>query len=233
MAFLRPIYRLSAVTVRPVGLLAFGMGAGAVTTLRFASTYSLLTDAAIKAALKPDGVARDFIGAIAPLLHEGSSGVMSVEHVDDTTVTSIFRDVRHDVALKYTYRGTAATVDVMSGRALLEAQREGRPYLAARSLAHVGAHFIRAVHERADAVGKKRDGGESTRDGSGVVNAGPDSSQTTAPVHSGSSKPRRDDSMYAAYVAADAVHLVMLCDFAFAYDPEYTFKDTPLSLIHI
>ena len=102
----------------------------------------------------------------------------------------------------------------------------------------MGAHFIRAVHERADAAGKKLDGGDIADDGSGAAGAVFDCSESPpaaivrssdgaigADEQTAGGKPRREDSMYAANVAAEPVHLVMLCDFAFVYDPEYTVRD--------
>jgi hypothetical protein len=96
-----------------------------------------LTDAIAKAAIGKDPeVYTSFVSAFAPVVHRQRVRVANVSLLPDTTSLSLVRDMKHDIALRYSMGG--ATSAVMEGchsttTALVEIQLKPENYLPGRA----------------------------------------------------------------------------------------------------
>lgn len=181
-----------------------------------------LSDAIAKAAIGKDAdVATSFVSAFAPVVHRKRVRVADVSPLPETTGLSLVRDMKHDIALRYSVGGAAtAVMEVVPqhyNRALVEIQRQPETYLPGRALAHASGHYLAAVEEEAKMVkAEKRKAMEeeakrATQEG---TTAGPQRRKSP------SKEPRAvyDSAVYTAYVRVEPVHLLMLCDFCYAHD---------------
>ena len=177
-----------------------------------------LSDAIAKAAIGKDAkVATSFVSAFAPVIHRQRVHVASVSSLPGTTGLSLVRDMKHDIALRYSVEGEAteatAVMEVVPqryNRALVEIQRQPETYLPGRALAHASGHYLAAVDEVAKAVKSEK---QKARDEA----KSPTNEQHRKPR---SSAPRAnfDTAVYTAYVRVEPVHLLMLSDFCYAHD---------------
>ena len=174
-----------------------------------------LSDAIAKAAIgKNAEVAASFVSAFAAVVHGERVCVTDVSPLPETTSLTLVRDMKHDIALRYSIGGAhSAVMEVVPqryNRALVEIQQQPEKYLPARALAHASGHYLAAIEEEAKAVKlEKRKAAEE-------VKRAPDAGQRKPP----SKGPRAvyDSAVYTAYCRVEPVHLLMLCDFCYAYD---------------
>jgi hypothetical protein len=179
-----------------------------------------LSDAIAKAAIGKDAeVATSFVSAFAPVVHRKRVRVADVSPLPETTGLSLVRDMKHDIALRYTVGGSAtAVMEVVPqhyNRALVEIQRQPETYLPGRALAHASGHYLAAVEEGAKMVkAEKRKAKEEAKRATQGATAG------TQRRKSPSKEPRAvyDSAIYTAYVRVEPVHLLMLSDFCYAHD---------------
>jgi len=207
-----------------------------------------LSDAIAKAAIGKDmGVAFSFVSAFAPLVHQQAVKVTTVSVLPSTTGLSLGRDMKHDIALRYSVAGagtaqaTSALIEVVPqyyNRSLVEIQQRPEHYLPGRSLAHASGHYLAAVDEMAKMVKAERLKAKEeakTKDESKT-----EADLTTSGQHAGKSSRRKSPStvpafetsspVYAAYVHVEPVHLLMLSDFCYAHDTVHNVWRAPKSL---
>ena len=170
-----------------------------------------LTDAIAKAVIGKDlEVATSFVSAFAPLVHQQGVRVAGVSPVPETTGLSLVRDMKHDIAFRYTIGGLAtAVMEVVPqhyNRALVEIQLRSEHYLPGRSLAHASGHYLAAVEEEAKAVRAER-----------LKAKGQQNAKRPKRLSKESQK-EYDSAVYTAYVRVEPVHLLMLSDFCYAHD---------------
>ena len=206
--------------------------ARAVRAFATAKDKPFLSDAIAKAAIGKDAeVATSFVLAFAPVVHRKRVRVADVSPLPGTTGLSLVRDMKHDIALRYSVDGAASAVmEVVPqhyNRALVEIQRQPETYLPGRALAHASGHYLAAIDEEAKMVkAEKRkamdeeakratamdeEAKRATREGAA---AGPQRRKSP------SKEPRAvyDSAVYTAYVRVEPVHLLMLSDFCYAHD---------------
>jgi hypothetical protein len=176
-----------------------------------------LSDAIAKAAIGNDTeVATSFVSAFAPVVHQQGVRVASVKPVPETTVLSLVRDMKHDIAFRYTVSGEEDSVGVATAvmevvpqhysRALVEIQLRSEHYLPGRSLAHASGHYLAALEEEAQAVRAER-----------LLAKKQQEAKRSEPPSKESQK-EYDSAVYTAYVRVEPVHLLMLSDFCYAHD---------------
>ena len=196
--------------------------ARAVRAFATAKDKPFLSDAIAKAAIGKDAeVATSFVSAFAPVVHRKRVRVADVSPLPETTGLSLVRDMKHDIALRYSVGGAAtAVMEVVPqhyNRALVEIQRQPETYLPGRALAHASGHYLAAIDEEAKMVkAEKRkamdeEAKRATQEGAA---AGPQRRKSP------SKEPRAvyDNAVYTAYVRVEPVHLLMLSDFCYAHD---------------
>ena len=169
-----------------------------------------LADAIAKAAIGDDAdVATSFVSAFAPVVHHQGVRVAGVSHVPETTGLSLVRDMKHDIAFRYSVGKETAVMEVVPqhyNRALVEIQLRSEHYLPGRSLAHASGHYLAAVEEEAKVVRAERQKAKEQR-------------KTKRPKPpSKESQKEYDSAVYTAYVRVEPVHLLMLSDFCYAHD---------------
>ena len=175
-----------------------------------------LADAVAKAAIgKNVEVASSFVGAFAGVVHGKQVSISEVSLLPETTNLSISRDMKHDIALRYSVGDAeTAVIEVVPqhySRALVEIQRQSEKYLPARSLAHASGHFLAAINDEAKAVKARRMAAEAKKNILGDGEAG-------QPRRRSKSKAVYDSDVYTAYLRVEPVHLLMLSDFCYVYD---------------
>ena len=193
---------------------------GVVRAFATAKDKPFLSDAIAKAAIGKDAeVATSFVSAFAPVVHGKRVHVTDVSSLSDTTGLSLVRDMKHDIALRYSVGGAAtAVLEVVPqhcNRALVEIQRHPETYLPGRALAHASGHYLAAIDEEAKMVKKRKAmEEEAKRATQEVAAAGPQRRKSR------SKEPRAvyDNAVYSAYVRVEPVHLLMLSDFCYAHD---------------
>jgi hypothetical protein len=181
-----------------------------------------LSDAIAKAAIGKDSqVATSFVSAFAPVVHRKRVRVANVSRLPETTGLSLARDMKHDIALRYSVdQATTAVMEVVPplyNRALVEIQQQPETYLPGRALAHASGHYLAAIDEEAKKVkAEKRKAmeEEAKRGAQEGAAAGPPRRKSP------SKEPRQvfDSAVYTAYVSVEPVHLLMLSDFCYAHD---------------
>ncbi len=195
-------------------------GARAVRAFATAKDKPFLSDRIAKAAIGDDAdVAASFVSAFALVVHGMGALVTNVAPVPTTTGLSLVRDMKHDIAFRYSVGGTTPVmlevVPQHFNRALVEIQLRSENYLAGRSLAHAGGHYLAAVEEAAMAVRAERmKAKEEARRAAGQQTPSP--SRRKSP--SKESQKEYDSAVYTAYVRVEPVHLLMLSDFCYAHD---------------
>jgi hypothetical protein len=195
---------------------------GVARAFATAKDKPFLSDAIAKAAIGKDvEVATSFVSAFAPVVHRERVRVADVSPLPETTGLSLVRDMKHDIALRYSVLGAAtAVMEVVPqhyNRALVEIQRQPETYLPGRALAHASGHYLAAIDEEAKRVkAEKRKAMEeeamrATQEGGA---AGPQRRKSP------SKEPRAvyDSAVYTAYLRVEPVHLLMLSDFCYAHD---------------
>jgi len=181
-----------------------------------------LADAIAKAVIGKDPeVATSFVSAFAPVVHQQGVRVAGVSPVPETTGLSLVRDMKHDIAFRYTVGGAeTAVMEVVPqhySRALVEIQLRSEHYLPGRSLAHASGHYLAAVEEEAKVVRAERLKAKETQ---GAKRPKPPSKE---------SQKEYDSAVYTAYVRVEPVHLLMLSDFCYAHDTAAKVWRTPKS----
>jgi hypothetical protein len=181
-----------------------------------------LADSIAKAAIGKDAeVATSFVSAFAPVVHRKRVRVANVSRLPETTGLSLARDMKHDIALRYSVdQATTAVMEVVPplyNRALVEIQQQPETYLPGRALAHASGHYLAAIDEEAKKVkAEKRKAmeEEAKRGAQEGAAAGPPRRKSP------SKEPRLvfDSAVYTAYVSVEPVHLLMLSDFCYAHD---------------
>ena len=192
--------------------------ARAVRAFATAKDKPFLSDRIAKAAIGDDAeVATSFVRAFAPVVHGKGARVTNVAPVPETTGLSLVRDMKHDIAFRYSIGGEKSVkLDVVPqhyNRALVEIQLRSENYLAGRSLAHAGGHYLAAVEEEAKAIrAEKKQAKEAEKRAAGQQAP----SRRKSP--SKESKHEYGSAVYTAYVRVEPVHLLMLSDFCYAHD---------------
>ena len=196
---------------------------GVARAFATATDKPFLSDAIAKAAIGKDmEVATSFVSAFAPVVHRKRVRVADVSTLPETIGLSLVRDMKHDIALRYSVEGTAtAVMEVVPqhyNRALVEIQQQPETYLPGRALAHASGHYLAAIDEEAKVVkAEKRKAKEEEEAKRAILEgtaAGPQR-------HKSRSKGPRavfDSAVYTAYVRVEPVHLLMLSDFCYAHD---------------
>ena len=210
-------------------------------TRQGSSSPSFLSDAIAKAAIGKDTeVATSFVSAFAPVVHRRRVLVSRVTALPATTNLSLARDMKHDIAIRYSVGGGAgagagaaegaetAMMEVVppqhSVRALVEIQQQPEAYLPGRALAHASGHYLAAVQELARAVKAERRQATAAAAEEAAAAAA-----AAVAAEDGASQPRRtprrkepravfDSAVYTAYVRVEPVHLLMLSNFCYAHD---------------
>ena len=192
---------------------------GAVRAFATAQDMPFLSDAVAKAAIGADiEVAASFVSAFAPVVHRRPVRVTDVSSLLGTTTLTPVRDMKHDIALRYSIGGAgSAVMEVVPqhyNRALVEIQRQPEHYLPGRALAHASGHYLAAIAEEAKAVKEGKRKAAEEKEASLAATAG-----------GAAGKSRRkdaravyDSAVYTAYVRVEPVHLLMLSDFCSAHD---------------
>jgi hypothetical protein len=126
-----------------------------------AKSVAFLCDAVAKAAIGADSaVAANFVAAFAPVVHRRPVRVANVTSLPATTILTPVRDMKHDIALRYSIGGAdSAVMEVMPqhyNRALVEIQQQPETYLPGRALAHASGHYLAAVAEEAKVVKEEK-----------------------------------------------------------------------------
>jgi len=193
----------------------------AVRAFASAKDKPFLTDAIAKAAIGKDPeVYTSFVSAFAPVVHRQRVRVANVSLLPDTTSLSLVRDMKHDIALRYSVGGaTSAVMEVVPqhyNRALVEIQLKPENYLPGRALAHASGHYLAAIDEEAKVVKEKREKEEEAKRAAKEGGAAGQQARRKSP----SKVPRTvyDSAVYSAYLRVEPVHLLMLNDFCYAYD---------------
>jgi hypothetical protein len=177
-----------------------------------AKSESFLSGAIAKAAIGKDkDVAASFVSAFAPLVHRPGVQVANVSILPHTTGRSRTRDLKHDIALRYSFSGAGtlgtAVIDVVPqgyNRTLANIPLQFERYLSGHSLAHASGHYLAAVHGAAKSVKAERLTAKQ---------------QQIEDMHAGKSDRREHGSpVHTAYVRSDPVHLLMLNEFCHAHD---------------
>jgi len=190
-----------------------------VRTLATAKDRPFLSDAVAKAAIGKDlEVAASFVSAFAAVVHQRRVRVTDVSHVSGTTGLSISREMKHDIALRYSIGGMeSAVLEVVPqnyNRALVEIQLSPENYLPGRALAHASGHYLAAINEEAKKVKEEKQKKEELR-------ASHEKGNLAAQPHrprSNSPRTTYDNAIYSAYVRVEPVHLLMLSEFCYAHD---------------
>ena len=125
--------------------------------LRDGEGLPFLSDAIAKAAIGKDlEVASSFVSAFAPVVHRQAVRVSDVKSLPETTGVTLVRDMKHDIALRYSIGGVGtAVMEVVPqhyNRAMVEIQRQPEKYLPGRALAHASGHYLAAINEEAKVV---------------------------------------------------------------------------------
>jgi hypothetical protein len=197
----------------------------------------LLADKVAKAAIgKDNAVATSFVSAFAPLFHQNTVQVTNVVALSGTTALSVGRDMKNDIALRYSVadEGTAVIEVVPQhykhNRSLVEIQQQDERYLAGRSLAHASGHFLAAVDEMSQTIQTHRLEAAKAAAAASVSNtegepksSGPDTVTGKSGGRKAKLRPKvpvgeNASSVYEAYVRAEPVHLLMLSNFCYAHD---------------
>jgi hypothetical protein len=199
--------------------------ARAVRAFATAKDTPFLSDAIAKAAIGKDAeVATSFVSAFAAIVHQKRVRVSNVTLLAETTGLSLVRDMKHDIALRYSVGGAeSAVMEVVPqhyNRALVEIQRQPETYLPGRALAHASGHYLAAIDEEAKAVkAEKRKAMEeedlrAATEGGAAGGAPAQARRKTTPR----GRAVYDSAVYTAYVRVEPVHLLMLSDFCYAHD---------------
>jgi hypothetical protein len=186
--------------------------ARAVRAFATAKEKPFLSDVIAKAAIgKDEEVATSFVSAFAPVVHQQSVRVASVSPVPETTGLSLARDMKHDIAFRYSVGKETAVMEVVPqhyNRALVEIQLRSEHYLPGRSLAHASGHYLAAVEEEAKVVRAEKLNGKEQQEAKRARPKSP----------SKESQKEYVSAVYTAYVRVEPVHLLMLSDFCYAHD---------------
>lgn len=187
---------------------------------------AFLSDAVAKAAIGKDlEVATSFVSAFAPVVHRKSVSVSGVSSLPEATGLSLVRDMKHDIALRYSVGGIENNVlEVVPqhySRALVEIQQQPERYLPGRALAHASGHYLAAVNEEAKLVKQEK---QEAKEAELAKRAAKGAAKGAAEEPAAGRKPRPpprvayDSAVYSAYLRVEPIHLLMLCDFSYAYD---------------
>ena len=181
-----------------------------------------LSDAIAKAVIGKDpDVAASFVSAFAPLVHKKGVQVADVSPIPETTGLSLVRDMKHDIAFRYSVGGAETEVlEVVPqhfSRALVEIQLRSEHYLPGRSLAHASGHYLAAVEEEAKVVRAER------------LKAKEQQAAKRPKSLPRESRNAYDSAVYTAYVRVEPVHLLMLSDFCYAHDTQAKMWRAPKS----
>ena len=204
-----------------IGSKASGVRAGfvarAVRAFATAKDTPFLSDRiAVKAAIGYGAeVTTSFVSAFAPVVNGKGALVTNVDRVPEAAGLSLVRDMKHDIAFRYSVGGTMpVTLEVVPqhfNRALAEIQLRSENYLAGRSLAPAGGHYLAAVKEEAKAVraGRKRAKEDAGR-----------AAGQQAPSASRSKSPSKESLTEhdTAYARVQPVHVLVLSDVCYAHD---------------
>ena len=192
-----------------------------VRTLATAKDRPFLSDAVAKAAIGKDlEVASSFVSAFATVVHQRHVQVTDVSHVSGTTGLSISREMKHDIALRYSIGGmkSACVMEVVPqnySRALVEIQQQPEKYLPGRALAHASGHYLAAINEEAKRVKEEKQKEEEKRASCDKDNL---AAQSRRKPRFYSPRTMYGNAIYSAYVSVEPVHLLMLGNFCYAHD---------------
>jgi hypothetical protein len=187
-----------------------------VRTFATAKNAPFLSDAIAKAAIGKDAeVATSFVSAFAPVVHQKRVRVADVSSLPETTGLSLVREMKHDIALRYSIGAESAVMEVVPqvySRALVEIQQRPEIYLPGRALAHASGHYLAAINEEARAVkAEKRKSMDEVSLTEPKIGARKSKSK-------GADKVGGKSPVYTAYERVEPVHLLMLSNFCYAYD---------------
>ena len=191
-----------------------------------------LSDAIAKAAIGKDAeVAASFVSAFAAVVHGKRVRVTGVTPLSDTTGLSLVRDMKHDIALRYSIGGAeTAVLEVVPqhyNRALVEIQQQPETYLPGRALAHASGHYLAAINEEAKAVKAEKRKEEEAKavkaklkeeEAKRAARDPGAAGQPRSKTRSREPKSVFENAVYTAYVRVEPVHLLMLSDFCYAHD---------------
>jgi hypothetical protein len=184
-----------------------------------AKSVAFLCDAVAKAAIGADSaVAANFVAAFAPVVHRRPVRVANVTSLPATTILTPVRDMKHDIALRYSIGGAdSAVMEVMPqhyNRALVEIQQQPETYLPGRALAHASGHYLAAVAEEAKVVKEEKRRAAEEKEASLAASA----DGATRKSRSKGARAVFDSAIYTAYVRVEPVHLLMLSNFFSVHD---------------
>jgi hypothetical protein len=157
--------RARASMLRPRAGGAGGMVAAARMGARALSSKEpreprFLSDALAKAAIGGhDRVLSSFASAFADVFHGSGAEVEGVTQLREVTGLSLAREMKNDIALRYSVKGGApAMLEIIPpfSRTLVEIQQRSERYLAARSIAHLCGHYLGAIDDMARAIHSER-----------------------------------------------------------------------------
>jgi hypothetical protein len=183
-----------------------------------------LSDAVAKAAIGKDlEVATSFVSAFAPVVHRQGVCIGSVSSLPEATGLSLARDMKHDIALRYSVGDIgSAVLEVVPqhySRALVEIQQQPERYLPARALAHASGHYLAAINEEAKLVKQeKQKAKEEEQLAARAANSAAKEPAAGRKPRSKEFRVKYDSAFYTAYMRVEPVHVLMLCDFSYAHD---------------
>ena len=190
--------------------------ARAARTFATAKDAPFLSDAIAKAAIGKDmEVATSFVSAFAPVIHQKRVCVADVSSLPETTGLSLVREMKHDIALRYSIGAESAIMEVVPqvyNRALVEIQQRPEIYLPSRALAHASGHYLAAINEEARAVRAENQPKSMDEVSLSESKKGARKSTSKGAAKNGKSP------VYVAYARVEPVHLLMLSNFCYAYD---------------
>jgi len=193
--------------------------ARAVRAFATAKSVAFLCDAVAKAAIGADSaVAANFVAAFAPVVHRRPVRVANVTSLPAKTTLTPVRDMKHDIALRYSIGGAdSAVMKVVPqhyNRARVEIQQQPETYLPGRALAHASGHYLAAVAEEAKVVKEEKRRAAEEKEASLAASA----DGATRKSRSKGARAVFDSAIYTAYVRVEPVHLLMLSNFFSVHD---------------
>ena len=146
--------------------------------------------------------------------------VADVTALSQTTGLSLVRDMKHDIALRYSVDGAASAVlEVVPqhyNRALVEIQLQPENYLPGPTPAATTAVDEEAKSVKAEKRKKAME--ETAKRAAKEGGAAGPQARRKAPSKLSRAVYDDDSAVYTAYLRVDPVHLLMLSDFCYAHD---------------
>jgi hypothetical protein len=188
----------------------------------FATAKSVAFLAVAHAAIGADSaVAASFVAAFAPVVHRRPVRVANVTSLPAKTTLTPVRDMKHDIALRYSIGGAdSAVMEVVPqhySRALVEIQQQPETYLSGRALAHASGRYLAAVAEEAKVAKEERRRAAAEEEASSLA-ASADGATGARKSRSKGARAVLDSALYTAYARVEPVHLLMLSNFFSVHD---------------